>query len=410
MDIKRFSKYPLRGLLDRNTEDLLSTIDGLEDDYILNVEEDKYLAYINDNFTIEDVQIKFENASVTHEERNIPAELLPYGFFVRKGESYKKGVIKYHIPIEGNIDLLAYEPSARILWVEDINIEDNEITFEIIDFHDDPEQLNSKYSQLVNNIKEQCSNLIKEVSEYNNGLLDIAKKALESRKSKILKKNDFLASLIVPIRKKKHTPNTFTVPSVRKKVRPQYNKPEVMKKGFKPEPTIDESIYKDILKLINDIGKEFERLPSTYADKDEETLRDHIVLMLEPNFEGTTTGETFNKTGKTDILIRHEGSNLFVAECKFWTGEKAYLDTIEQLLGYLTWRDSKTAIILFVRNKDFSSVIKKIKDVTPTHENFIGHIKDEDETWTNWLFHIPGDKDREVKIAVMEYHIPPVAK
>jgi len=181
-----------------------------------------------------------------------------------------------------------------------------------------------------------------------------------------------------------------------------------MEKGFKPVPILNDVIYQDILKLINDVGKEFERLPSTYSDKDEETLRDHILLMLEPNFEGAATGETFNQSGKTDILLRHDGSNIFVAECKFWGGEKAYLSTIDQLLGYLTWRDSKTAVILFVRNKDFSSVLTTIDEVTPKHNNYLKKLEQSDETWTNWLLHIPGDRNRAVYIAVMAYHIPPI--
>lgn len=65
---------------------------------------------------------------------------------------------------------------------------------------------------------------------------------------------------------------------------------------------------------------------------------------------GSATGETFNKKGKTDILLRHAGNNAFVGECKFWKGEKSFLSTIDQLLGYLTWRDSKTAVIMFVKN------------------------------------------------------------
>ena len=75
------------------------------------------------------------------------------------------------------------------------------------------------------------------------------------------------------------------------------------------------------------------------------TFRDHLLLYLEPRYEGSATGETFNSTGKTDILIRHENSNAFIAECKFWTGQKGYLETITQLLGYLTWRDSKAAVV-----------------------------------------------------------------
>jgi hypothetical protein len=63
------------------------------------------------------------------------------------------------------------------------------------------------------------------------------------------------------------------------------------------------------------------------------------------------SSETFNAAGKTDILIRVEDRNIFVAECKFWKGEKHFIPTIDQLLSYTSWRDTKTAIILFNRQK-----------------------------------------------------------
>jgi hypothetical protein len=99
----------------------------------------------------------------------------------------------------------------------------------------------------------------------------------------------------------------------------------------------------------------FERLPSTYAGKDEESLRDHLILQLEPRFEYSSTGETFNKSGKTDILVRHQKSNIFVAECKFWGGAKKHFETIDQMLSYLTWRDSKTAIVYFMDTKEMAA-------------------------------------------------------
>ena len=45
------------------------------------------------------------------------------------------------------------------------------------------------------------------------------------------------------------------------------------------------------------------------------------LMILSTHF-GRATGEIFNLKGKTGILIRHEKSNVFVEECKFWRGEK----------------------------------------------------------------------------------------
>lgn len=161
-----------------------------------------------------------------------------------------------------------------------------------------------------------------------------------------------------------------------------------------------------MLKSIHDVGKQFERLPSLYANKQEEPLRDHFLMMLEPNFEGSATGETFNKEGDADILLRYEGKNVFIAECKFWNGKKVFLNAISQLLGYLTWRDSKAAVIMFVPNKDFTSVLKTAKSSIVEHPNYLDCVGENDETWFNYIFHLNDDRNRKVYLAVMFYHLP----
>jgi len=138
----------------------------------------------------------------------------------------------------------------------------------------------------------------------------------------------------------------------------------------------------------------FERLPSTYAGKDEETLRDHLILNLEPRFQIGTTGETFNKSGKTDILMRHEGKNIFGAECKFWRGQKAHHETIDQLLSYLTWRDSKTAIVYFLDTKEMAAPLKAIEEATPQHSCFVAAKGKRHESLLSYEFHLPGDHSR----------------
>ena len=39
---------------------------------------------------------------------------------------------------------------------------------------------------------------------------------------------------------------------------------------------------------------------------------------LNGHYEGGASGETFNYEGKTDILIRVQGKNIFIAECEYW--------------------------------------------------------------------------------------------
>ncbi|MDT5024175.1 MAG: hypothetical protein QOE61_601, partial [Micromonosporaceae bacterium] len=54
-----------------------------------------------------------------------------------------------------------------------------------------------------------------------------------------------------------------------------------------------------------------------------------------------------------------EDPNIFIGECKVWTGIGALDEALEQIFKYLVWRDTKAAILLFIRNMDVTAVIKK---------------------------------------------------
>ncbi|MCP3923298.1 MAG: hypothetical protein GY714_12005 [Desulfobacterales bacterium] len=401
-----FSDYDGFSIIESQKQRIVSAIRSQTDDYILNVNREEYIQHLISEFSIIPLEINKDQLSVSTYEAQIPAGSHPGTYHVRSGQSYSKDVIKYHLPFTGDPELLKVRASSYTLTSPIINVEEGCICFEIVNFNLAPERIKQEADSTINSIESQNSRLTKDLIAFNNQIEGIANQAFDSRKQQLLSKNDLMSSLGVPVRKADDTPSTFSVPTRRTKVIPSKSKPVVAEKGYKPEPSIDDSIYLQILSIIHDVGNQFERLPSTYAGKDEESLRDHILLILEPNFEGSATGETFNKSGKTDILLRHEGKNVFIAELKFWRGRKSYLDTINQLLGYLTWRDSKAAIVMFVKNKELSPVLDIVKSATPEHENYLGFVSEQEEGWCHYRFHINDDKNREVKLSVMLFHLP----
>lgn len=137
----------------------------------------------------------------------------------------------------------------------------------------------------------------------------------------------------------------------------------------------------------------------------EEDLRQHFLVQLNGQYEGQATAETFNYEGKTDILIRHQGKNLFIAECKFWNGPASLIKAIDQLLGYVSWRDTKTAIILFNRTKNLSSVLQQIPDVVRKHSNFIRE-EPSPETRFRFALHHRDDPDRQIVLTVLCFDVP----
>lgn len=400
-----FYEEELSDYLKKRMQMVVSSINHEDDAYILNVNEEDYIKYKVSEVEIGTFEIHVDDIYASSSEKMIPAEYFPNTFSVRQGQSYKKNVIKFHIPYSGDSKLLRCTPSSRIMWSMDVEITGKEFCFEIINFSDNANAIVKEKDSNIDGIMKQCSNLKVEINQFNENLEDTIRNAFKLRKDRILANSGILASLGVPI-KKISAPKTFAVPDVNKKKKVIVIKPDVKQIGYTPEPSLDESVYQEILKLVHDVGKEFERLPSLYADKEEEHLRDHFLMMLEPNFEGSATGETFNKKGKTDILLRYQGSNIFIGECKFWRGKKSLLKTIDQLLGYLTWRDSKVAIIMFVPNKDFSTVLATMRESINEHSNFLRIVSDKETTWLNYEFHLNDDRNRIVKVAIMLYHTP----
>lgn len=397
-------------IFQRSYDDIKSSVDRETEDYILNVNETEYVKHLATKHRLSPPIIHFDNVYADSYERDIPAEHFPGNFNVYPGKSYKKEVIQYFIPVSGNTHLLKYAP-ANTFYIGgggDFEIQDDTIVTEFVNFANDVEEIKRKYLSEVEGLHGNYNAVRADIDSFNNTLENQIGSYLNERKQKLLSKKSLLSSLGVPLRKKPDTATTFSVPKpvLREQI---VVKPVVHEQGFKAEPTLDQHNYQKILKLINDVGKNFERMPSIYKDKGEEDLRDHILMTVDPNFEfGSATGETFNKSGKTDIQLRYDSSVVFICECKFWSGEKNYLSTIDQLLGYLTWRDTKASVVIFVRQKDFSAVLGKVRDYTHKHPNYLRFVNNADENWFNFHFHINGDRNREVKMAVQLFHLPDV--
>ena len=182
----------------------------------------------------------------------------------------------------------------------------------------------------------------------------------------------------------------------------------VIKKKEVPAPKFPNEVYKDVLDTLHECYRNAEQKPSLYKNKGEEDLRDYGLAFLESRYESAVaSGETFNKEGKTDIILKSEkGENLFVAECKIWRGQDQFHQAIEQLFGYLTWRDTKTALILFVQNKKFSEILEKIKEEATKNPYFIEHLGDKEETSFSYKFCYKDDEDRDVLVEIMAFSFP----
>lgn len=224
--------------------------------------------------------------------------------------------------------------------------------------------------------------------------------AAQARRKKVLADRDTEAMLGVPLSRNVQAASSYRVqPVKRKRVTPTRRSPS---EAFSPEPAITDDDFADMIGDIIGIAHNFERLAVTYADVHEERLRDQILAML-GNVYGPATGESFTRQGKSDIYLPWEGGKpVFLAECKWWRGPKAFTeDDLPQLLDrYVVWRDTHAAMVLFIRNKDATAVISKATDIIRSHPRC---LRDAEPIAGAPVFvlHKDGDPDREIKLALI---------
>ncbi len=168
-------------------------------------------------------------------------------------------------------------------------------------------------------------------------------------------------------------------------------------------PELRDELYTKIINILHKAGEKMEDTSKSHRDSDEEMLRNIFLAALNTHDDLTPTGETFNRNGKTDISIFYQGKNIFVAECKIWHGEKSITEGIDQLLSYLTWRNNKTALLVFNHNQNFSDVVRKIKETAESHKCYEELIQTNNNSF-QYKFHYPDDNKAKLIVTFISFN------
>jgi len=156
------------------------------------------------------------------------------------------------------------------------------------------------------------------------------------------------------------------------------------------EKITEQNFHSFLIQQIFLFGQSLEKLNHLHSSFGEEEFRDYFLPHLtQISKKHIATGETFNKKGRTDILIQDlNGTNTFVAECKLWKGKTYLSSAINQLIErYVLWRDEKIALIIFNKdNKDFEKVIDTSKQAIEEHPLFESFVEEKFKTIITYKF------------------------
>src|SRR6266508_477640 len=400
-----FSKYDLSLVLQTQVDKLRGYISDLSEDYILNVSEADLTAFLKDKYSVEPITLG--EPFIAHSgEADIDVSHQPWrGSPFRDGPLYVKGVTVFiRVPFTGDGQLFFCRPSQFTLSPPQGSVADDHVEFVMTGERLSGENVRRELDSALREIQGYLANIRSTCEAHNASLERLIHEIFTWRKQKILSNRDVVASIGLPIQSRSDAARTYTVPDVRRK--PAIKPPTVKEKAYVPEPALDEKEYEHILSIVRSMVSVIERSPKAFAHMGEEDLRSQFLVQLNGQYQGRATGETFNYEGKTDILIREGDRNVFIAECKIWKGEAELLKAIDQILGYLHWRDTKAALLVFNRNKAFSDILAKVPSAIQHHANCKKLIRQVGETEWRFLFSSKDDPNRELQLAVLLFDVP----
>ncbi len=394
--------------VERNQKKLLEEeVASMDGNRLLNTSVDDLCTYFVGKYSIDNVPtLRIEEIVVDQRETQIDVSRDPMrNVSARSRPAYVTGTeIEYSMPFEGDRNVFEVRPTKYTWNPPRGHIVDGELRIYIRGIDLAPDAVKREFEKTLGLIEQYLQTLRANTSNLNSQIPSIAHNSVENRRQKLLADRNLVSSLGYGIKQREGVTRTYVAPKVRRKVTPIL--PPASSKPYKPEPTLPMDEYEHILEVIQNMALVIERSPSEFASMKEETLRSHFLVQLNGHYEGQATGETFNFEGKTDILIRSEGRNIFIAECKFWNGPKKLTETIEQLLSYSSWRDTKVAIIVFNRNKDFTNVLATLDETTKQHPNFKRDLGKQSETAFRYIFAHRDDPNREMVLTVVAFDVP----
>ncbi len=308
----------------RNIDERIKSMDDIE---ILSNNENDCIQYLIKLFKVDFIELYPDEISYAKKSKKIYKKDLPRKISFNPYEKVEVPSIVLSVPFKGDMDLLIYRPSRFQLPPNNFYIENGSICFDLLKLNNDSEGFKREVNKSKDYLTIMFENMNNDIVKINQDLEIYIKNAFKNKKENLIKENDFFVSLDIPESNSgKINKKTYSIPiNYQNKISINFEKLS------KLNPTLDYNTYKEILTSIYKYCSSFEQHPETCKHHDEEGIRDLVLAHLSSIIDESVTAESINKSGKTDILIKHGISNIFVSECKIWYGKKVIL---KQLTNY----------------------------------------------------------------------------
>lgn len=342
---------------DRVIRNAKNEIDTTGDAYLLGVKVDDLVQFYIAKHQLP--SIERDNSRDLEREKGRAIERMDSRLSIRTGRDIPLTIFYPIIPKPRIEDVIQRGASTSYSLSGDrLDFNGDSLTITVL-LNEDDENQDAKITREIEELEKLIGWRNSDVQKGNERLKTELLKYTHQKQVQLEADNELIEKIVerVPIVLQKKIAHGLRIDlSVREEIKPIYPTAERREDLY-----IERDKVEAVVELLKNGGSSFETTPRVCSKLDEEDLRDILLSHLNIVFEGQATGETFVKKGKTDIHLRIDKGSILSAECKFWDGERHYLSMIEQLIGYLTWRQNYGILITFSRRKDFTNVIETAK-------------------------------------------------
>lgn len=365
---------------------------------------DEWIDYFVDQYTIEPLVIYTDSMAIDVREKTVQ-KYNPWSQHDPYEPKYYEvpGILATCVvPYSGNPGLFEVQATISISWTYDLDKLDKpdkdgighmHLSTEMSQEEMSAEKIQQHFSEEVDRYKRQADSIDKDVTNFNSSLRAEIERAVDTRVKQLDKFITLRRNLNLPLDAVKGAPMAKPLALRRTKVASPKPRPSKAEYSY----SVTDADFQAITTVIDTFGASMERTPASFTPLGEEQLRDQLLSVLSTHYNNTT-GETFRNHGKTDIHIPFENHSAYIAECKVWHGKKKFLDAIEQLFSYTTWRDTKVSVIVFNKEvSDFRKVLSGIQEALD--ERTIGAKKLDSHTM--WSCRIQNNEDGRIMHATV---------
>lgn len=363
---------------------------------LIGSKDDELIEYFFQKYALFPIEI--DESRQTEVEKLIKKEdvTTPFGDEITKDVTYARITFPLK-PKQGLSESFKYHTQTHTLKVYEFDFNEAQLTVSI---ETPPQSIQAAIDEHLNIFSQRSA----EINQNNIVLKEKIKTAIEERKKSINKDDELFDSMLqkVTIPLKRKTKEDVYIPLPVKEELKSISKPS----STPPRELVltDEQVQ-SIIEVVDSDGRNFENTPTTYSKLSEPDLRNIMLTHLNFYFPDDATGETFIKLGKSDIRLKVFEGQILVAECKYWYGEKEFVEAIDQLFGYLTWRHNYGIVIVFSKAQDFSGVLDKIKQSLQHHKSYKSGFKEISPTHFLTLHSYQEDSKKQVLVHTLVYNL-----